>query len=74
MGVEAHADRLVVHVDRQKAARLGLSQKAVADTLATLLEGANIGYLHGGNVKYPLPIRLQAPERVLQMLAYFVGR
>ena len=59
--VEAISDRLVVHVDRQKAARLGLGQRDIADALSTLLSGADVGYLHGANVKYPLPIRVQAP-------------
>lgn len=57
--VEAPAPRLVVHVDRTKAAILGVSQQAVTAALATALHGEDATYLHGDNVKYPTPIRLE---------------
>ncbi len=57
--VEAPAPRLVVHVDRAKAAILGVSQQAVTTALATALNGEDATYLHGANVKYPTPIRLE---------------
>ncbi len=57
--VEAPAPRLVVHVDRTKAAILGVSQQAVTAALATALHGEDASYLHGDNVKYPTPIRLE---------------
>ncbi|MCB1878015.1 MAG: efflux RND transporter permease subunit [Chromatiales bacterium] len=57
--IESQAQRLVVRVDREKAARLGVGQHAVADALAAALGGEDSSYLHGANVKYPLPIRLE---------------
>ncbi len=60
--VTAPGLRLVVRVDRERAALLGVSQAAVAGALATLLGGEDASYLHGVNVKYALPIRLELPE------------
>ncbi len=57
--VEAPAPRLVVHVDRTKAAILGVSQQAVTAALTTALHGEDASYLHGDHVKYPTPIRLE---------------
>ncbi len=57
--IEASSERIIVEVDRQKAAHLGVSQQVVADALSTVLRGEDVGYLHGGNVKYPVPIRLE---------------
>jgi len=56
--VESPASRLVIHVDRTKAALLGVSQQVVAAALGTVLSGEDATYLHGDNVKYPVPIRL----------------
>ncbi len=51
------AKRLVV-VDRAKAARLGVEQAAVARALGTVLDGEDMTFLHGANVKYAVPIRV----------------
>ncbi|NOY67365.1 MAG: efflux RND transporter permease subunit [Gammaproteobacteria bacterium] len=59
--VEANANKLIVSVDRQKAALLGVSQANVAELLYTALQGEDVTYLHGRNVKYPLPVRLELP-------------
>ena len=56
---EADAPKLIVAVDQQKAALLGVSQQSIVDTLSTALSGADFSYLHAGNMKYPLPIRLE---------------
>lgn len=57
--VEAPARRLVVKVDRQRAAQLGISQKTVAETVATLIKGADVSYLRDTHLKYAVPIRLE---------------
>jgi multidrug efflux pump subunit AcrB len=57
--VEAPSERVIVHVDRQKAALLGVSQQAVAADLNAVLRGEDISYLHTDKVKYPVPIRLE---------------
>ncbi len=59
--VETPSPRLIVRVDRQKAALLGVSQAEVASAVATVLKGEDVSYLHGNKVKYPLPIRLEFP-------------
>ncbi len=60
--VEYPADKLVVEVDRAKAARLGVQQSTVAQALATVLEGEDMSFLHGANVKYAVPIRVEYSE------------
>ncbi len=60
--IEHPAAKLVLQVDRAKAARLGVSQERVAHTLATALEGEEMSYLHGENIKYAVPIRVRLSE------------
>ncbi len=59
--VEFPAERFVVAVDRKKAALLGVPQQQIATAIATALHGEDVSYVHGSNVKYPLPIRLELP-------------
>jgi len=57
--IEAPSPRLVVEVDRQKAALLGISEQQVVQTLAVALAGADVTYVHGGRERYPIPVRLE---------------
>ncbi len=59
--VEAEAPRWLVSVDRQKAARLGVSQANVTSTIAAVLRGEDMGYLHEADAKYPVPLRVELP-------------
>ncbi|MCC7199734.1 MAG: efflux RND transporter permease subunit, partial [Gammaproteobacteria bacterium] len=59
--VEADAPRLVVHVDRQRAALLGVPQQAVAETLAIALGGADPTYVRVGAESRPIPVRIELP-------------
>jgi len=59
--LEAPATRLIVDVDRQKAALLGVSQAQVAQTLSAALQGADVTYIHAGRERYPIPVRLELP-------------
>ena len=59
--VEAPTKRLIAHVDRAKAALLGVSQQAVATDLNTALRGEDVSYLHSSTAKYPIPLRLELP-------------
>ena len=59
--IVADAERLVLHVDRQKAALLGITQSDVSSLLRTLLGGDDISYLHGEHYKYAVPIRIEWP-------------
>jgi multidrug efflux pump subunit AcrB len=59
--VEADAPRYVVQVDRARAARLGVSQQAVAETLALGLGGLDATYVRVGREQTPIPVRLELP-------------
>jgi multidrug efflux pump subunit AcrB len=60
--VEYPSAKFVVRVDRAKAARLGVAQSTVAEALATVLGGEDASYLHGENIKYAVPIRIEYSE------------
>ncbi|CAK0754433.1 Multidrug transporter AcrB [Gammaproteobacteria bacterium] len=69
---EHDATRLLVWVDRQRAAQLGIPAQAVSDTVMGLLSGLDASFLHTAKVKVPIPIRLELsdadkgdPERIL---------
>ncbi len=57
--VEYPAKKLTIQIDRQRAARLGVSQKMIGEALATVLHGADVTYMHGKNLKYAVPIRIE---------------
>jgi len=59
--VEAEAPRDRVLVDRDRAARLGVSQSQIAQTLAMAVSGFDATYLRDGASKYPVPVRLRLP-------------
>jgi multidrug efflux pump subunit AcrB len=59
--VEAQQKRLVVKVDRQKAALLGVSQADITSAISTVLGGEDVTFLHNKNLKYAVPIRLEYP-------------
>jgi multidrug efflux pump subunit AcrB len=60
--VEFPSDKTVVVVDRAKAHRLGVPQSAIADALATVLDGEDATFLHGENLKYAVPVRIEYDE------------
>ncbi len=59
---ESESERLVLAIDRAKATRLGLNQAVIANAVATLVDGEDVGYLHRDNQKYPVPLRLELAE------------
>jgi multidrug efflux pump subunit AcrB len=59
--VEDRAPRLIVEVDRQKAALLGVAQQTVVAALTAAVGGEDVGYLHGTTDKYPMPLRIELP-------------
>ena len=59
--IVADAPRYIVHVDRQKAALLGIAQADVSNILQTLLGGNDMTYLHGEHYKYAVPVRVELP-------------
>jgi multidrug efflux pump subunit AcrB len=61
--VETPSVRYILHVDRQRAAHLGVSQQTVSQAIATVLDGEDLGYLHGASTKYAIPIRVEFTPR-----------
>ncbi len=59
--VETDARRDVLVVDRSRAARLGVSQQTIADTLRTAVAGSDVTYLHDGHSHYAVPVRMRLP-------------
>lgn len=57
--IEASAPKIIIKVDQQKAAQLGIPQTDVVTTIHAALSGEDASYVHPIDVKYPLPIRLE---------------
>jgi len=60
--IEFPAERVLMQIDRQRAALLGIPQDRVAEALATVLAGEDVSHLHGAQLKYAVPIRLEYAE------------
>ncbi len=56
-----NAARAFLRVRRQRADSLGIPVAAVAQTVASALSGADAAFLHDGQSKYPVPVRIQLP-------------
>ncbi|GJL81737.1 MAG: multidrug transporter AcrB [marine bacterium B5-7] len=57
--LEYPSPRIIIEVDRSRAALLGVSQKDVAETVRTLIGGEDVSYLRDTQLKYAVPIRLE---------------
>ncbi|OOG36794.1 efflux RND transporter permease subunit [Polaromonas sp. A23] len=55
------APRAYLTVHRQRAESLGIPVAAIAQTVHGALSGADAAWLHDGQSKYPVPVRLQLP-------------
>ncbi|MAE20928.1 MAG: multidrug transporter AcrB [Pseudomonas sp.] len=60
--IEAPQARWIVHIDRQRAAHLGVAQANIVQAINTAIGGEDVSYLHTGQQKYPLPIRLEMSD------------
>jgi multidrug efflux pump subunit AcrB len=56
------APRTFLRVQRQRAESLGIPVAVVAQTVHGALSGADVAWLHDGQSKYPVPVRLQLPR------------
>jgi multidrug efflux pump subunit AcrB len=56
------APRTFLRIQRQRAESLGIPVAAVAQTVQAALSGADAAWLHDGQSKYPVPVRLQLPR------------
>jgi multidrug efflux pump subunit AcrB len=59
--LEAPSARLIVAIDQQKAAMLGVAQRDVSELLAVALDGGDATYVHTGRERQPIPVRLELP-------------
>ncbi len=57
--LEAPQAKLVVAVDRARAARLGVTQDSVAAAVAAAVRGEDLSYLHSEHARVPVPVRLE---------------
>jgi len=59
--VEADSPRDIISIDRDRAAKLGISQASISEAITAGLSGNNVTYLRDDASKYPVPIRLRLP-------------
>ncbi len=57
------APRAFLRIQRQRAMSLGISVESIAQTVAGALSGMDVAWLHDGQSKYPVPVRLQLPRQ-----------
>jgi multidrug efflux pump subunit AcrB len=60
--LEAAQEKLLVSVDRPRAARLGVSQSSIVAAISTAMRGEDASYLHDDSSRRPVPIRLELDE------------
>ncbi|MBA4266816.1 MAG: multidrug transporter AcrB, partial [Comamonadaceae bacterium] len=56
------APRAFLRIQRQRAESLGIPAQVIAQTVHAALSGTNAAYLHDGQARYPVPVRLQLPR------------
>ena len=62
--VESSAPRDLLIIDRDRAARLGVSVPAIAELLQTAVAGSDVSYIHDGRSRDAVPLRLRLPAEV----------
>ncbi len=60
--IKENAPRAYLRVRHQRAESLGIPVSSVAQSAAMALSGVDATYLHDGQSKYPVPVRLQLPQ------------
>jgi hypothetical protein len=60
--MKENAPRAFLRIQRQRAESLGIPAQVIAQTVYTALSGADAAYLHDGNAKFAVPVRLQLPR------------
>jgi multidrug efflux pump subunit AcrB len=60
--IEADTPKVILTIDRAKAARLGVAQKTIVDALQLALSGTDASYLHRDYSTQVIPIRLRVSE------------
>jgi multidrug efflux pump subunit AcrB len=57
--IEEASERIVISIDQQKAALLGVSQQQAVQALEAALGGFDATFLRSGRERYPVPVRLE---------------
>jgi len=57
--IDAPQEKLLITVDRARAARLGVAQQSVSAAIATALQGEDMSFLHDEQAKQPIPVRAE---------------
>ena len=70
--VEDAAPRLLLRVDQNKAALLGVTRRDVVETLRMGLSGSDVTPLHDGVSKYEVPVRVVLPAESQGQLEEFL--
>ncbi|MBK6289704.1 MAG: efflux RND transporter permease subunit [Gammaproteobacteria bacterium] len=60
--IEAPQRKLVVVVDRARAAKLGVTQQSVTAAVATAVGGEDMSFLHSEQAKIAIPLRVTLPD------------
>ncbi len=60
--LKENAPKAYLRVRRQRAESVGIPVAAIAQSVAMALSGTDATYLHDGQSKYPVPVRLQLPQ------------
>jgi multidrug efflux pump subunit AcrB len=60
--MKEQAPRAFLRIQRQRAESLGIPAQVIAQTVYTALSGTDAAYLHDGNAKFAVPVRLQLPR------------
>ena len=55
------APRVFLRINRTRAESLGIPAQVIAQTVYTALSGTDAAYLHDGQAKFAVPVRLQLP-------------
>jgi len=63
MDLDVGKPEVLVHIDREKARRFGLSTVQIANQIRTSLFGQDISDFKVGEDEYPIQLRMQEPQR-----------
>ena len=66
---EGSLPQLRIDIDRERAARYGLSMKAIDEVIETAIGGREVGEFWEGERRFPITVRLADADRELQRLA-----
>jgi multidrug efflux pump subunit AcrB len=57
--IEAPQEKVLINIDRQKAARLTIPYNSIVQALDIAMGGKDVSYMHNQNNKFAVPIRLE---------------